>query len=210
MNRNGRKKTNGNGLTVLAIDPGCRHTGWSINTITPSGRLRVIDHGVLEHEYDPEANAVFFQSLLRSNMIVLIEDPPIIRVNASTSHMLAKIYGAILGVIIVSDVTCYERIPPKSWQHSILRDHYQKAKEDGKKIVAREKDQLLKALINKNITRKKEITSPHVIDTVGMTMFYLKRNGKEFETVVLKDVLLANSKRKKKTTSKKKRRRNGK
>lgn len=213
MSKNGKKKTNGNGLTILSIDPGCRHTGWCICTFTPSGKIRVVQHGVFEHDYNPEENAQFIKSILATNMVVLIEDPPIIRVNASTSHVLAKIFGAILGVVATSDVISYERIPPKSWQHSVLREHYQKAKDSGEKITAREKDALLKALVNKNITRKREISNPHVIDTLGMIIFYCKRNGREFlpvvMTKVLKDLSIKRKKRTKKNATRKGRKRNG-
>lgn len=189
--------TKTNGLTFLSIDPGCRHTGWSINTIVPSGKIRVISHGVFEHDFDPEANARFFKSVISSNYIVLIEDPPVIRVNASTSHILGKIFGAILGVVAISDIISYETIPPKSWQHSLLRNEYKIAKEGGSKISTKEKDEFLKNLVNANITRRKPIVSPHVIDTIGMVLYYCKRNGTNIEDIKMKDLMLASTKTKK-------------
>ena len=185
-----KKSVNGkNGLTYLSIDPGCRHTGWSISTMTPSGKLRVINHGVFEHNYSPEENATFFKSILASNFVVLIEDPPIIRTNASTSHVLGKIFGCILGVISTSNVMACVKIAPRVWQHSLLHDQYALAKKDGFPLTAKQKDLLIKAVVNKNITRKKDILNVHVLDTIGMVLYYCKRNGHTIESVNLIDAL---------------------
>jgi len=200
---------NKQGITILSIDPGCRNTGWAVCTITPNKKIRVVDHGVLKHDYDLEINAKFILGLIQGNYIVLIEDPPIVRVNASTSHALAKIFGALMGAIVNSGCRGYLTIAPRSWQYYILRDHYKKAKANKTKINDAQKELLIKKLVNTNITRKEEVVNPHVLDTIGMVIYFCEKyNGTIFESVDIEKVLLDNSinlkSRRKKTSKKKK------
>ena len=193
------------GITFLSIDPGCRHTGWSECLVTPDKKIRVIKHGVFEHDYSPEENAKFLDSMIKSHHVVLVENPPIIRVNAATSHSLAKIYGAMLGVIAISTSKHFEPIAPRVWQRSILKDHYNKAKQNKKKIDSKEKEMLIEGLVNKNITRRKLILNPHVIDTIAMVIYFCEKyNGTVFEEITYKEIKQTKETRKKNGAKRKK------
>jgi len=181
-----RKRVRKNNLSrILAIDPGLRNTGWSICTVTPSGKLRVLSSGVLLHNYSIEDNIALLKEKITTDTYVIIEEPPIIRVNLGSSHAMAQIFGAIYASAILNNPKSVVKVLPRSWQSYILKEHNAKRKTKGRKrLVGDEKELVLSAIANDIITKKDTITNPHVLDCINLTVYYCKKiNGSHLHTL---------------------------
>lgn len=180
MSNSNNSKTKTIGISkILAIDPGLRNTGWAISTVTPGGKLRVLESGVLKHNREIPANVELILDKASDDTYIIIEEPPIIRVNLRDSHQMAQLYGAILAAALTSKARNVYSVLPKVWQGALLKEYNSFRNVNGfKKLVGDEKELVLSAIANSTITKREVVTCPHQLDCYNLSIYFCQKYAK--------------------------------
>jgi hypothetical protein len=144
---------------------------------------------VLLHTNNIVENVKFFSTLISDDTYVIIEEPPIIRVNLGSSHAMSKIFGAIYATCLLSKAKHVVCVAPRSWQLYLLKAENLSRKKDGLgKVHGDEKEIILSAIANAIVTKREAITNPHILDSINITIYYCKKiNGSNLQPLKFGD-----------------------